>query len=283
MPSLARAQVPMVRLLLALAVPAIAQAQPGAQQPVVAESPAARSCLDEAQVAGTILLHDLQRNTWVAGRAERVDRALLPASTFKILSSMALLEAGVVATKKGVIPWDSVVRDRAETNRDLTLEEAFRLSSLAHFQVGVRRLPPGFLRRFLDDVGYGNRDMTGEPDRFWIDGGLRISPRQQVALLKRLFRNALPVSPRTTQVVKEMMAIEETPTYVLRAKTGLTTVPDPGSIGWWVGWVERGGRVTFFATVLESSAPPADFAARRLAVTRCALERTGALPAPAPR
>jgi beta-lactamase class D len=283
MPSLARAQVPMVRLLLALAVPAIARAQPGALQPVVAESPAARSCLDEAQVAGTILLHDLQRNTWVAGRAERVDRALLPASTFKILSSMALLEGGVLATKKGVIPWDSVVRDRAETNRDLTLEEAFRLSSLAHFQVGVRRLPPGFLRRFLDDVGYGNRDMTGEPDHFWIDGGLRISPRQQVALLKRLFRNALPVSPRTTQVVKEMMAIEETPAYVLRAKTGLTTVPDPGSIGWWVGWVERGTRVTFFATVLESAVPPADFAARRLAVTRCALERSGVLPAPAPR
>lgn len=283
MSSHARPHLAMVRLLLALALPAIAQAQPTPQQPVVAESPAARSCLDEAQVAGTILLHDLQRNTWVAGRAERVDRALLPASTFKILSSMALLEAGVVATKKGVIPWDSVVRDRAETNRDLTLEEAFRLSSLAHFQVGVRRLPPGFLRRFLDDVGYGNRDMTGEPDRFWIDGGLRISPRQQVALLKRLFRNALPVSPRTTQVVKEMMAIEETPAYVLRAKTGLTTVPDPGSIGWWVGWVERGGRVTFFATVLESSAPPADFAARRLAVTRCALERSGVLPAGAAR
>ena len=176
MSSHARPHLAMVRLLLALALPAIAQAQPTPQQPVVAESPAARSCLDEAQVAGTILLHDLQRNTWVAGRAERVDRALLPASTFKILSSMALLEAGVVATKKGVIPWDSVVRDRAETNRDLTLEEAFRLSSLAHFQVGVRRLPPGFLRRFLDDVGYGNRDMTGEPDRFWIDGGLRISP-----------------------------------------------------------------------------------------------------------
>lgn len=265
--------------ILLLALPAVLAAQV-AQQPPVTESPVARACLDDAGVTGTILLHDLQRNTWVGGHAERADRALLPASTFKVFSSMALLEAGVLATKYSVIPWDSVTRDRAETNRDLTLQEAFRLSSLAHFQVGVRRLPPGFMRRFLDDVGYGNRDLSGGDDHFWIDGGLRISPRQQVGFLKRLFRNALPVSPRTTQVVKEMMAIEETPAYVLRAKTGLTTVPDPGSIGWWVGWVERGARVTFFATVLESAAAPADFAARRLAVTRCALERTGALPAP---
>lgn len=260
-----------------LLFPALLAAQ-GVQPPVVAESPVARACLDDAGVTGTILLHDLQRNSWVAGHAERVDRALLPASTFKVFSSLALLEAGVLATKLSVIPWDSVTRDRTETNRDLTLQEAFRLSSLAHFQVGVRRLPPGFMRRFLDDVGYGNRDLSGGDDHFWIDGGLRISPRQQVGFLKRLFRNALPVSPRTTQVVKEMMAIEETPTWVLRAKTGLTTVPDPGSIGWWVGWVERGARVTFFATVLESAAPAADFAAKRLSVTRCALERTGALP-----
>ena len=271
---------------LVLTLPALLGAQ-GAQQPTVTESAAVRGCLEEGGITGphtgTILLHDLQRNSWVAGRAERVDRALLPASTFKVFSSLALLEAGVLATKLSVIPWDSVTRDRAETNRDLTFQEAFRLSSLAHYQVGVRRLPPGFMRRFLDDVGYGNRDLSGGDDRFWIDGGLRISPRQQVAFLKRLFRSALPVSPRTTQVVKEMMAIEETPTYVLRAKTGLTTVPDPGSIGWWVGWVERGARVTFFATVLESATPPADFAARRLAVTRCALERTGALPAPAAR
>ena len=37
--------------------------------------------------------------------------------------------------------------------------------------------------------------------------------------------------------------------YTLRAKTGLTE-EDSTSIGWWVGYVERGDGVYFFATRL---------------------------------
>nr|WP_295436733.1 penicillin-binding transpeptidase domain-containing protein [uncultured Thiodictyon sp.] len=46
------------------------------------------------------------------------------------------------------------------------------------------------------------------------------------------------------------MLVETTPTYSIRAKTGWTGRAQP-SIGWYVGYVERGDAVWFFATNLD--------------------------------
>ena len=73
-------------------------------------------------------------------------------------------------------------------------------------------------------------------------------------------------------IVRAMMVNEVTATYTIRAKTGLTTPSGSETVGWWVGWVERGPAVHVFATALEAAAPTAGFNAQRLAVTRCALQ-----------
>ena len=61
------------------------------------------------------------------------------------------------------------------------------------------------MQAFLDTVGYGNKTMGGPIDRCWLDGGLRITPRQQVQFLVRLFKNDLPFSPRTMALVRKIM------------------------------------------------------------------------------
>ena len=38
----------------------------------------------------------------------------------------------------------------------------------------------------LSRLGYGNADISSGLDSFWLGGSLRISPREQVALLARL-------------------------------------------------------------------------------------------------
>ena len=243
----------------------------------VTESPAVRACVDAAAtgaagVNGSTLIADARTGALVAGHAERVDRPLIPASTFKIISALVALETGVIADAQTVIPWDSVVRDRPEINRDLDLQTAFRLSAVPHFQSLVRRIGSVRMQQALDTIGYGNRNIGGGIDQFWLTGALRISPRGQVAVLTRLLHDDLPVSRRSMAIVRAMMVNEVTATYTIRAKTGLTTPPGSETVGWWVGWVERGPAVHVFATALEAGAPTAGFNAQRLAVTRCALQ-----------
>ncbi len=61
------------------------------------------------------------------------------------------------------------------------------------------------MQQFIDAVGYGNGNISGGIDEFWLTGDLRISPREQVDFLVRLYRGALPFSPTTMAMVKEMM------------------------------------------------------------------------------
>ena len=253
----------------------------------VTESPAARACVDAAGagaggVTGSTLIADARTGALVAGHAERVDRPLIPASTFKIISALVALETGVIADAQAVIPWDSVTRDRPEINRDLDLQTAFRLSAVPHFQSLVRRIGPVRMQHALDTIGYGNRNIGGGIDQFWLTGALRISPRGQVAVLTRLLHDDLPVSHRSMAIVRAMMVNEATASYTIRAKTGLTTPPGSETVGWWVGWVERGPVVHVFATALEAAAPTAGFNAQRLAVTRCALQALSILPVAPP-
>ena len=95
------------------------------------------------------------------------------------------------------------------------------------------------MQHFIDAVRYGNRDISGGIDKFWLTGGLRISPREQVDFLVRLYRGDLPFSATAMKIVREMMGTEETTKHTVRAKTGWAVLPEAENVGWWVGWVER--------------------------------------------
>jgi len=68
---------------------------------------------------------------------------------------------------------------------------------------------------------------------FWLSGGLRITPIQQIDFLKRLHDNKLPFSQRSMNIVKNIMIAEEMEGYVLRAKTDWSE-QDNKNIGWYV-------------------------------------------------
>jgi beta-lactamase class D len=72
--------------------------------------------------------------------------------------------------------------------------------------------------------------------------------------------------------VRDIMIQEKSGTYTLRAKTGWSDASVPG-VGWYVGYVERGNRVVFFATELDIREDK-DLAAR-VDVTRAILRQLG--------
>ena len=80
-------------------------------------------------VSGSFIGHDLGRDHWVYIDSAQADVGTLPASSFKIFSSLYGLESGVVKDADFVIPWDSVDYGRSVINRDLTLRESIVYSA----------------------------------------------------------------------------------------------------------------------------------------------------------
>lgn len=106
---------------------------------------------------------------------------------------------------------------------------------------------------WLERLDYGNGSTSGGIDRFWLSGGLRISPMEQVGFLRRLYEGNLPITELTRLVLRELIIQNMGPDQVLRAKTGWAINATPDEVGWYVGWLEQGENAYYFATLVIGS------------------------------
>ncbi len=219
----------------------------------------------------------------IASDNSRARDPVLPASTFKIPNSVIALETGVVADPdKDVFKWDGVTRSIPEWNKDHTLRTAIAASAVPVYQEIARRIGAERMQKYVDAFEYGNGDIGGGIDRFWLTGGLRISPLQQIAFVDKLRRGALPVSKRAQELTRDILPVTKTGDSVIRAKTGLIGVDDrtavdgvKASIGWLVGWAEKGSAQTVFALNLDIHEPK--HTASRMAIAQRCLSDIGAI------
>jgi beta-lactamase class D len=179
--------------------------------------------------------------------AERVS----PCSTFKIPNSLIGLETGVIADERAVLKWDGVKRSRPEWNRDHTLASAIKVSAVWYYQELARRVGAERMQKLVSSIPYGNGDISSGIDTFWLGRSLRISPDEQVAFLERLRRSTLPFSEQSQRIVREILVQEGPGPIVYRGKTGSCDFDEAPDHGWWVGWVEKDGKTTVFATLVR--------------------------------
>jgi beta-lactamase class D len=144
-----------------------------------------------------------------------------------------------------------------------------------YYQELARRIGPARMQAYVDRFAYGNRDISGGIDQFWLTGGLRISPEEQADFLRRFYFGELGVSERTTRTAKDLLVLEDTPTYRLSGKTGWAGLGEPSApqIGWLVGYVERDGKVYFLATNIDIET--GEDAAARLSIAKAILRDLG--------
>ena len=247
------------RSVAALVSPAIAGAsEPGLERGSGVPTDIGRSFHDRG-LEGTFVLLAVHDDTLLVHNPARADQEFLPASTFKIPNSLIALETGVIADEREVLKWDGQTRSVPEWNKDHDMRTAITVSAVWFYQELARRIGAKRMQEWIDRIGYGNRDLSGGIDQFWLTGGLRITARQQIEFIRRLYAGELPFSARTLRIVKDILVLERTPEYVLRGKTGLTGRP---GIGWFVGWVERGERAWIFASNVAMK-PETDIALRK--------------------
>lgn len=232
-------------------------------------------------IAGTFVMLDAGKRRLVVHNLERARTRFLPASTFKISNSLIALETGVASGPDFRLQWDSTVVPRqawwpAEWARDHTLRSALRVSAVWYYQELARRIGSERMQRYVDSFDYGNRDISGGIDQFWLEGGLRISPEEQVKFLRRFYEGRLGVSDSATRMVKDVLVLEETQAYRLSGKTGWGGA-DSAEVGWLVGYLERGKDVYFFATNIPIRRN--QDAAARMSITRAILRELDLIPA----
>ena len=201
----------------------------------------------------------------------------LPASTFKIPNSLIALETGVVEDPdKDIFKWDGVKRSIEPWNKDHTLRSAIAASAVPVYQEIARRIGAERMQKYVDLFEYGNRDIGGGIDQFWLTGNLRIDPMQQVDFVDRLRRGVLPVSKRSQDLVRDILPVTKVGDAVIRAKSGLLGAEaGKPSLGWMVGWAEKGSAQTVFALNMDCLEPrhiPA-----RMAITQQCLTDIGAI------
>ncbi|CAN1211477.1 class D beta-lactamase [Tumidithrix helvetica PCC 7403] len=231
----------------------------------------------QAGVKGTFLLYDLKQDRYLVYNAKRAKTRFLPASTFKIFNSLVALETGAIADENVVIKWDGTKRDIPEWNQDQTLRSAIEYSTVWFYQELARRIGLARMQRYINLVDYGNRDIGGGIDRFWLDGKIRISPKEQIDFLVKFYQNKLPFSNRSLAIVKDIMIREQTSEYILRGKTGWASSTSP-NLGWFVGYLERGDRAFFFAINIDIQKP--DDAKARIKIAKQILTELSLLPIP---
>lgn len=252
------------------------QSAPGA--PSAPDAPNFQQHYDAHDVHGSFVLYDLQDETYTTYNNEQLDKPFTPASTFKVCNSLIGIETRIIEDQNFVIKWDSVPRQNPKWNKDTDLKEALKNSTVWYYQELATRVGADTMHYWLNKLEYGNADISGGLTTFWLTGGLRITPNQQIDFLTKLVRNNLPLSQRTMDIVKDMMVLEETPDYTLSGKTGWGTQHSQ-DIGWFVGFVESNGRTYVFANCIQTHDPTnPHFAKARIDIVSNILTDLGLIP-----
>ena len=231
----------------------------------------------EAGTAGTFVGYKVDDYLLVSSDGDRSGEPKLPASTFKIPNSLIALETGVVSDPdKDVFKWDGVVRSIEAWNKNHTMRSAIAVSAVPVYQEIARRIGQERMQKYVDLFEYGNRNIGGGIDQFWLTGDLRIDPVQQVDFVDRLRRRALPISKRSQDLVADILPVTKVGDALIRAKSGLlgAEIGKP-SLGWLVGWAEKGGADTVFALNLDVRKP--SHVADRMNITQACLKAIGAI------
>lgn len=185
----------------------------------------------------------------------RAQQRFSPASTFKIANSLIALETGVVRDENEIIPYRSDDPPfMQEWARDMSMREAIKLSNVPIYQELARRIGLARYREWLTRLSYGNGETGATLERFWLDGSLQISAVEEAHFVAALAQRKLPMSIRAQESVRDILKYETIRDYTIYAKTGWCRACQP-QIGWWVGWVARGGRIFAFALNIDITNP----------------------------
>ncbi|WP_432712947.1 class D beta-lactamase [Pedobacter sp.] len=231
---------------------------------------------DKLNVQGSFVIYSQNKDAYTYYNKEQTSQAFTPASTFKICNTLISLDSKVINDEQEVIKWDGKERQNPVWNHDTNMRDAFKNSTVWFYQELARRVGEAQMKKLIEKAHYGNCDISGGIDVFWLSGGLRVSPSQQIEFLRKLHGNELPFSKPSMDILKDIMIVDNKSKYVIRAKTG-SGQQDGKYIGWYVGYVTTKDDVFYFSNCIQSTERNPNFNNARTEIANIILAEMGIL------
>lgn len=200
---------------------------------------------------GSFVLYDASTNQYQIYNREMSEQRVSPDSTYKIYSALFALESNVISTKNNEQLWDGTVYPFKEWNVNQTLSTALGSSVNWYFQRLDQKIGKKKLQNYFHKVNYGNENLSGNLDNYWLESSLKISPIEQVQLLYAFDDNTFGFKAENVRAVKKALFIEEQKQGQLYGKTGTGTVNGKDINGWFIGYVKKNNHTYYFAINIQ--------------------------------
>ncbi|MGR6341633.1 BlaR1 family beta-lactam sensor/signal transducer [Priestia megaterium] len=201
---------------------------------------------------GSFVLYDLQANKYSIYNKNRSTLRVSPDSTYKIYIGLFGLEKNIIGANNSTMKWNGIHYPYSSWNADQNLGLAMKNSVNWYFQRLDKKISEEDIQSYLKDIEYGNQNLSGGPGQYWLESSLKISPVEQVKLLKTFYTNQLGFQEKNIQAVKNAIKLESKDSSLLSGKTGTGTVNNKDTNGWFIGYVEKKGNTYFFATNIQN-------------------------------
>lgn len=212
-------------------------------------------------INGAGVIYSPTKNCYQIYNNELANVRRSPCSTFKIISSTIALENGFIDLNNSTKAWSGEKFWNEDWNKNINFTEAFQTSCVWYFRELIDEIGKDLIQTELDKLKYGNCDITdwnGKQNTnnsnpvltgFWIESSLKISPKEQVEVLERIFGDMSDYSEETTRQLKQVMLVKDLQNSdtLIYGKTGMGK--DKGIVvdSWFTGFADtkENGRIYF--------------------------------------
>ncbi|MFC4075942.1 BlaR1 family beta-lactam sensor/signal transducer [Salinithrix halophila] len=201
---------------------------------------------------GSFVLYDMQADQYRIYNEDKSTLRVSPDSTYKIFIALFALESNVITSENSTMKWNEIQYPYDAWNMDQNLFTAMKNSVNWYFEDLDKRIQRDDMQAFLKQIGYGNTDLSGGIGQYWLESSLKISPVEQVQLLKAFYTNQFGFKEKNIQTVKDTIRLEEKSGVQLSGKTGTGAVNNKNINGWFIGYVETKENTYFFATNIQN-------------------------------
>lgn len=230
----------------------------------------------DAKSEGCFALFDNATGNFTVYNLERYrDSTYSPGSSFNLVTALVGLQTGIIPNDSMVVKSDSAHQEVPEWNGDLSMYRAFRVSSVPYFQEIARRIGNDTMQFWVDSLAYGNKLIKGSVDSFYLNNTIKLTPDEQLGLVKRLYFNQLPFYRLNQEIVKRAMLMEDRPEYKLSYVVGDGRKADGTPLSWVTGYIEENNHPYLFVLNMESKDPTANLRTARIPIVKGILDKLG--------
>lgn len=215
-------------------------------------------------INGAAVIYDPAENCYQIYNQELALTQRSPCSTFKIISSLAALENGIIDPDNSTRTWSGEIFWNEDWNKDIDFSDAFHASCVWYFREMIDDIGKDMMQAELDKLQYGNCDISDWEGHlntnnsnpaltgFWIESSLLISPKEQTEVMERIFGSQTDYSEETLSQLKQVMLLtgQSESDISIYGKTGMGKTHGIVVDSWFTGFADTAGKRIYFCVYL---------------------------------